>query len=323
MKSLVLSVSPNTSTDRISVVENFVPGEPSRTLFSFDQAGGSGAHATDIAQQLGGDTRTLVLLGSYNRDRWKVIAEQHHMPYDFVDIGVPNRSTFVLIDKHKGNIAEVIDAGPQVPADTGQKLFTLIESYLDQTGLLILSGSLPPGMAPDFYVQAIELARSYQVKCLVDASAAPLQHALKARPWAIKPNLYEFHQIVGTKTTTIQEHIQQLSRISDTIADVILLSLGQDGLLVAIKDNIWHLTAPNHGVTLPDTSAINTIGCGDALVGGFSYGYVRGQDVVESACWGVACSTATLGTFGVPAIDPDQVRELFKRIQVAAVLEKS
>ena len=43
MKSLVFSVSPNTSTDRISVVDNFVAGEPSRTVLSFDQAGGSGA----------------------------------------------------------------------------------------------------------------------------------------------------------------------------------------------------------------------------------------------------------------------------------------
>ena len=63
MKSLVLSVSPNTSTDRVSVVDGYVPGEPSRTLFSFDQAGGSGAHATGVVHELGGNARSIVLLG--------------------------------------------------------------------------------------------------------------------------------------------------------------------------------------------------------------------------------------------------------------------
>lgn len=323
MKSLVLSVSPNTSIDRISVVENFVAGEPVRTLFSFDQAGGSGAHATGIVQELGGDARSLVLLGGYNRDRWIATAQRQHMAYDYVDIGVPNRSTFVLIDKHKGNIAEVIDAGPQVPSDTGERLLDLMATYLDQTGLLVLSGSLPPGIDPDFYVHAIELARRHQVKCLVDASTAPLQHALETRPWAIKPNLFEFQQIVGVETTTVQEHIQELSRIAGKIAEVILLSVGKDGLLVATEDNMWHLTAPEHGITLPDSSAINTIGCGDALVGGFSYGYSRSQDVVESACWGVACSTVTLGTYGVPAVDPAQVQKMAEQIQVATVVAKS
>lgn len=323
MKSLVLSVSPNTSIDRISVVENFVAGEPVRTLFSFDQAGGSGAHATGIVQQLGGDACSLVLLGGYNRDRWLDAAQQQNMAYDYVDIGVPNRSTFVLIDKLKGNIAEVIDAGPQVPGQTGQRLLDLIESYLDRTGLLILSGSLPPGIKPDFYVHVIELARQYHVKCVVDASAAPLQHALETRPWAIKPNLFEFQQIVGVETTTVQEHIQQLSRIAGKIADVILLSVGKDGLLVATEGNMWHLTAPEHHITLPGSSAMNTIGCGDALVGGFCYGYSRSQDVLESACWGVACSTVTLGTYGVPAVDAAQVQDMANRIQVAAVVAKS
>ena len=164
MKSLVLSVSPNTSTDRVSVVERFVPGEPARSILSFDQAGGSGAHATGVVQELGGDSCSLVLLGSYNGERWIQAAQQQKMTYDYVKMDAPNRSTFVLIDKQRGNVAEIIDAGPHVSDDTAQQLLDLIEKYLDRTGLLILSGSLPPGIPDDFYVAAIQVARQYGVK---------------------------------------------------------------------------------------------------------------------------------------------------------------
>lgn len=319
MKSLVLSVSPNTSTDRVSVVERFVPGEPSRTILSFDQAGGSGAHATGVVEELGGKARSLVLLGSYNGERWIQAAQRQKIAYDYVRIDPPNRSTFVLIDKQRGNVAEVIDPGLQVGDDVAPRLLDLIEKYLEQAGLLILSGSLPPGIPDDFYVHAVRLAERYGVKSLVDATGIPLQHALKARPWALKPNLYEFHQIVGVETTSLSEHIEQLSRIVGVYADVILLSLGQEGLLVANQSNIWHLSAPPNQFTLPDSNGVNTCGCGDALVGGFSYHYVRSENILESASWGIACATVTLGTYGVPSCPVHQVRALVNQIKVVEI----
>lgn len=318
MKSLVLSVSPNTSTDRVSVVERFVPGEPARTILSFDQAGGSGAHSTGVVEELGGAACSLVLLGSYNGERWIEAAKRQNMTYDFVRMEAANRSTFVLIDKQRGNVAEVIDPGPRVGDHIAGELLTLIEKYLDRTGILILSGSLPPGIPDDFYVQAIQLARRYDVKTLVDASTAPLKHALTARPWAIKPNLYEFHQMIGRETTTVSAHIEALRQVVGVHADIVLLSLGKDGLLVGTNSEIWHLTAPAQRFTLPDSNAVNTVGCGDALVGGFCYEYVRNEDVLESACWGIACATVTLGNYGVPSCPPDQVRPLVEDIAVLA-----
>ncbi|MBN8639316.1 MAG: hypothetical protein J0M07_28615, partial [Anaerolineae bacterium] len=75
---------------------------------------------------------------------------------------------------------------------------------------------------------------------------------------------------------------------------------------------------PTERFTLPDSNAVNTVGCGDALVGGFCYQYVRSGNVLESACWGVACSTVTLGNYGVPSCPADQVRTLVEEIAVLA-----
>ena len=228
--------------------------------------------------------------GGYNRDRWIAAADEKGMAYDYVPIESPNRSTFVLIDRKDGNVAEIIDAGPQVPEDTASKLLACIESYLDQTALLILSGSLPPGIPDDFYVDAIALARKYGVKTLLDASKEPLKKALKVKPWAVKPNLLEFHQIVGVETKTVEEHIVQLSAIAPDIAEVVLLSLGSDGILVATDNQVWHLSIPQNNMSLPDSTAVNTTGCGDALVGGFSYAYVNGSDIIEKCPLGDSIS---------------------------------
>jgi 1-phosphofructokinase family hexose kinase len=320
MKSLVLSVSPNTSTDRVSVVENFIPGDPSRTILSFDQAGGSGAHATGVVQQLGGEACSLVVLGGHTRERWIAAAQQQQMNYDYVEISAPNRSSFVLLDTKQGNIAEVIDPGPEVDEDCARRLLEHIEPFLDRTAILILSGSLPPGIPDDFYAKSLRLAQRFGVKTLVDAHSEPMKQALVERPWAIKPNLPEFQQIVGRTTPTLDEQIEALSQVAGVQADIVLLSLGKNGLLVGTAEQIWHLTIPNHGVSLPNTSAVNTIGCGDALVGGFSYAYARTQDVLESARWGIAASTATLGTYGVPDCPPTLVKELVNKVLVTTAI---
>lgn len=320
MKSLVLSVSPNTSTDRISVVDNFIPGEPSRTVLSFDQAGGSGAHATGVVHQLGGESCSLVVIGSYNRERWIAAAQQQDMPYDEVVISVPNRSSFVLLDRKQGNIAEIIDPGPQVTPECASEILARLETHLPDTGILILSGSLPPGIPNDFYAQALRLARGYGVKTLVDAHSEPMKHALSEHPWAIKPNLFEFQQIVGYATPTLSDQISALRTIAGVQADVVLLSLGKEGLLVGNSEQIWHLAVPDHGVSLPGTDRMNTIGCGDALVGGFCYAYVQSQNVLEGAQWGIAASTATLGTYGVPDCPPELVKHLLSKVQVMTVV---
>ena len=130
-------------------------------------------------------------------------------------------------------------------------------------------------------------------------------------------------RVVGVETTTVSQHIEQLSRIVGVVADIILLSLGQDGLLVGTEANVGHLTAPDQRFTLPGSNAINTVGCGDALVGGFCHQYVRSENVLESACWGIACATVTLGNYGVPSCPVDQVSALVEDIGVIAVAPKS
>jgi 1-phosphofructokinase family hexose kinase len=293
-----------------------VAGEPARTILSFDQAGGSGAHATGVVHQLGGNACSLVLLGGYNGERWRTAAEARGMRYDYIDVSGVNRCNFVLIDTHAGNIAEIIDPGPPVDIGVTVRLLQLIERYIEDTGILILSGSLPPGIPEDFYVQAIELAKRYGVKTLVDSSSIPLHRAIGARPWALKPNLFEFQQMIGVETHHIDEHIQYLRGLVGTVAEVLLLSLGKDGLLVANSENIWHLTAPAHQHSLPNSSAVNTVGCGDAMVGGFSHHYVKSGDILQSACWGIAAATVNLGTYEVPSCPPEAVSALVPRIRI-------
>ncbi len=319
MRDLVLAVSPNTSTDRISVVRGFHPGATLRTRHSFDQAGGSGTHAAGVITQLGGASVAVAVIGGGNGRRWRMAAERQGIPAATVEIEQENRSSFVLIDEERGKVAEIIDPGPSLGSGDLAALAQLIEAWLPRASLLLLSGSLPPGVPDHLYARCTELARAVGVSTIVDAHSGPLAAAVKARPWLIKPNLEEFHQLVGASATTMPERIALLDDLAGEIAEVVLLSMEAEGALLAIEGACWQIEPPAKPVTLPGSDATNPVGCGDALVGAFCDRWLRSHDLVESARWGTAAAHVNLGQYEVPSCPPDEVARLVRQVEVRQI----
>lgn len=319
MRDLVLAVSPNTSTDRISVVRGFHAGATLRTRWSFDQAGGSGTHAAGVVTQLGGASTAIAVIGGGNGQRWRAAAAREGIPAAIVEIDQENRSSFVLVDEERGKVAEIIDPGPALGVGEVAALVRLIEEWLPRASLLLLSGSLPPGVPDDLYARCTTLARALGVPTVVDAHSAPLAAAAKARPWLIKPNLEEFHQLARVRSTTLAERIALLDDLAGEVAEVVLLSMEAEGALLAIDGACWRLEPPAEPVTLPNSTATNPVGCGDALVGAFCDRWLRTGDLIESARWGIAAAHVNLGQYEVPSCPPDEVARLVGQVHVRHV----
>jgi fructose-1-phosphate kinase PfkB-like protein len=107
-----------------------------------------------------------------------------------------------------------------------------------------------------------------------------------------------------------------LRRLVETTVENVMLSMEAEGVLLATPDGIWHLLPPTQPVTLPDSEAINPVGCGDALVGAFCHHWVKSRDLIESARWGVAAAHVNLGTYEVPSTPRDAVRRFATQVAV-------
>jgi len=319
MSGTIVTVSPNTSTDRIAIVDGFAVGGTCRTVRSFDQAGGSGAHAASVVVELGGEALAIVAIGGGNGDRWRHAAERQDLPAATVDLRCENRSSFVLVDRTLGKIAEIVDPGPEVEPDEAEALLRIVTDHLPGAALLVLSGSLPPGVPEDFYADCIARARGVGKQVLVDAHSAPMRAALAARPWMIKPNLDELHQIMGVAASTMAERIAALRHLVATTVDNVLLSMEAEGVLLATAEGIWRLLPPPEPVTLPGSRGINPVGCGDALVGAFCHHWVGSGDMVESARWGLAAAHVNLGKYEVPSSPLADVRRMTGQVTVEPV----
>jgi 1-phosphofructokinase family hexose kinase len=313
---MIITVSPNVALDRVHVVRGFQPGKQSRALFEFLQPGGSGVHASSVIQSLGGESTALGLLGGHVGELWKTEADKRGLIHDMVSIPNETRESFCLIDLDQGSVVESVEDGQRVNPDVKDAILDRLKIYLPSADLLILSGSLPPGIPIEIYSEMIEMARHYHVQTLADIHSKPLRAALPFKPWLIKPNLIEFHQLIGFDTNTINERVQASRAFCKETNIALALSMAADGLLLTNSEEQYLLKPPDLRMHLPDGAGQNVIGCGDALVGALAYEYCRSKDILAAARLGLAAAHVNLSTFGVPEIDAAKVRDLFEQIQI-------
>jgi 1-phosphofructokinase family hexose kinase len=312
---MIVTVSPNTALDRVRVIRGFQAGKQSRAQIEFLQPGGSGVHASSVIQALGGESIALGLLGGHLGELWKNEADRRGLIYDMVSIPAETRESFCLIDLDQGSIVENVDKGPTVSREIRDALLARLEIHLPNAKLLILSGSLPPGIPVEIYSDMIKMAKHYNVQTLADIHSEPLRLALPFKPWLIKPNLAEFHELIGHESHTLAERLHASRDFCRETGITLALSMSEAGLLMSTPDEQHLLPPPSIKMHLPGGRGQNVIGCGDALVGALAYEYCRSRDILAAAKLGVAAAHFNLSTFGVPEIEAEQVGELLGYIQ--------
>ena len=316
---MIITVSPNVALDRVRVIHGFQPGKQSRALLEFVQPGGSGVHASTVIQSLGGESIALGLVGGHTGELWKAEADRRGIVYDMVSISSETRESFCLVDLDQGSVVESVVEGPRVTTDAKDKLLAQLELYLPKAELVILSGSLPLGIPVDIYADMIDLAKHHSVPTLADIHSGPLRKALSSKPWMIKPNLSEFHELIGRATADIPELIEATHDLCQNTGITLALSMSANGLLLTTFDKQWLLAPPPIRMQLPEGTGQNVIGCGDALVGAIAFEYCRSHDLLAAAALGLAAAHFNLGTFGVPEIQADQVKELVRHVQINTI----
>jgi fructose-1-phosphate kinase PfkB-like protein len=130
--------------------------------------------------------------------------------------------------------------------------------------VLAISGSLPPGAPATLLPLLIGTARDAGVPVIVDTSGPGLLHAADAGASVLKPNAAELVEATG-----ITDPVDGARSLIERGVDLVLLSLGADGMLAVTASDVLHarLDAPLAG---------NPTGAGDAGVAACAVLYADG-----------------------------------------------
>ncbi len=175
--------------------------------------------------------------------------------------------------------------------------------------LLLLSGSLAPGVPVTFYRDCVALATSAGVRTIVDAAGEPLGKALAAKPFVVKPNRSELARTLGRS-------IESDAQLREAIADLIsmgptwaVVTLGRDGAIVSDGREFWR-------VNVPTIEPVSAIGSGDSFAAGLAAGIARGQTVPEAVRLAAACGVANALTERAGHLSRESVDQFLSQIEL-------
>src|SRR3954447_6923042 len=306
----MLIAGPNLTIDRTGTLDDLRPGAVLRFRSMEVTPGGKGLNVARAARALGAPA----LLVGFVPGRIGAAAAEMIAAEELELRGVPAsgelRSTTIVMEP-TGRTTVINEPGPQLGPGEWDAYEAAIASGLEGHGVLVCSGSIPPGAPKGAYGRLVELARARGAAAGVDGSGAALSEALGARPDAILPNLGEAEQILGGGTA---EDV-------DAAADARPRALAAAAALVQRGAAAAVVTAAAAGAALVDgersewlpapvVTVRNPIGAGDAFAAGFAAALERGADLREAARAAIAAGAASVEHPLAGRLDPARAAQL-------------
>jgi 1-phosphofructokinase family hexose kinase len=248
--------------------------------------GGKGFNVSRLLVSLGSSSVAVGFAGGRSGELLRDGLNSLGIETDFVWIDGETRTNVSIVSQLDNRYIKANEPGPVVSPESQEQLLEKIRVLAKQGDWWVLAGSLPPGVPDTIYARMIEILRERGAQAILDTSGSALKHGCKARPFLVKPNAYEAHQLTGLPVGTPEEIAAAAAAILEMGPEHIVTSLGKDGAMLLEDGQAWIAKSPK-------IEERNPIGAGDSMVGGLVWGLQQNLSLREALRWGVACGAAT------------------------------
>lgn len=269
---MILTVTLNPSVDISYPLDCLALDTVNRVAHVSKTAGGKGLNVTRVLAEAGQSVVATGFIGGKLGDFVIHQLQEQGIFNQFFKIKGETRNCIAIL--HEGMQTEILEAGPYIDVDEAEGFLNHMSIIAKQFDVLTLSGSLPKGLAANYYQDLITMARAYGLKVVLDCSGAPLKAVLasKDKPTVIKPNLEELEALLGEAITLDEERL--VSLLSQPLfegIEWIIISLGAQGAFAKHHNRFYR-------VSIPKINVANPVGSGDATVAGIAWALGEGDD---------------------------------------------
>ncbi|MCX2715605.1 1-phosphofructokinase family hexose kinase [Mycolicibacterium sp. J2] len=306
---VILTLTMNPALDVTVEADRVQPTDKIRCRAERYDAGGGGVNVARFAHAMGADVLAVLTVGGPTGKHVVELIDAASVPNVPVAVQGITRQSLTVNEGATGQQYRFVLPGPVLTAGEQRRCLDLLADAAAPADFVVASGSLPPGVAPDFYQRVADICRGRNARLVVDTSGGGLTQ-LTSGVFLLKPSVRELRECVGRPLDCETEQVAAARGLIDAgRAEVVVVSLGAEGVLVVTARESSRLSA------MPVT-AVSGVGAGDALVAGVVVGLARGWPLPTAVRYGIAAATAKLGTPGTSAFSRAEVDCLFDGFDV-------
>ncbi len=290
-------------------MNGFALGKEHRVVSCQVAAGGKGINVSRGLRNFGIATLATGFVGGA---AGKLITESlaaEGIGQQFVPVRGESRTNLTVIDQKTRTHTRFLEDGPNVTVEELKAFKFRLVRLLKKSDWVVFSGRGVSGAGKDFYRQWVQLAHRHQCQPILDTSGEDLRCGLKAKPFLIKPNQEEAEFIFEKKLNSPARLKAALRFFHQQGARIAIISLGAEGAVAFDGQALVKATPPR-------IRPLNTVGCGDAMVAGFLFAWLKKYDFVTALRFAVAAGTANTFSRIPGGVTLARARAIFKRVKI-------
>lgn len=307
----VVTVTMNPALDKSTSTHHVTPEDKLRCHALRIDPGGGGINVARAIHKLGGEALALYVAGGMNGQVLQNLLQAEQLHERRLPLAQETRESFTVVEETTTRQYRFNLPGPQLSDAEWQGAIETLAALEPKPKYVVASGSLPPGVPEDFYVQLAERVAGWSPRLIVDTSGRPLQRLVDqcAQVYMIKPNLGELAALIGRELEDDDDIVAAAREMMARCAiEVLVVSLGAAGVLTITGQQATFVRAP----TVPIRSKI---GAGDSTVAGMTLGLMRGLPLLEAVRFGVAAGAAAVMAQGTGLCRREDAERLYAQMQ--------
>lgn len=306
---MTVTVTLSPSIDKTAVVCGFDIDKVNRAESIRLDPGGKGINVSLALASLGEKT----VAAAFEFEESQIIAEslkRARAGYEAVECGGRIRTNLKIFDSKTQKTIELNEQNPRVGEEKVAELIKRCKKLSASADILVLSGSVPPGVSSDIYYRLAKEAREAnpELKVVLDCEGEALKNGFKASPYLIKPNVDELEKTFGA---TLKSEDDIISICRDIIAEygvkAVLVSAGKNGAMIITEETA--ISRPAVEIT-PKSAQ----GAGDAMVAGACAAISRGLGAADILEYGLCAAAGAVELEGTAFCQKERFEELLRSL---------
>ncbi|MBM2577116.1 hexose kinase [Jannaschia sp. Os4] len=311
----ILTVTVNPALDLSTEAPAVVPDRKLRCSEPLVHPGGGGVNVSRAIHNLGGRSRALLAFGGPTGQALVDLIRAEGLTPEPLGVAHPTRQSVSVRDAATGLQYRFMLPGPpwsDLDADAAR---AALLAAVKPGALVIPSGSLPPGLGVEFFLDLVPLIAAKGGRMILDTSGDALIQAARAKAGlhVLRMDTVEAEELCGRHLTSVEEIAEVTSDIRNAgAAEIVMVAAGADGNVIDTGD--WRgLCRP------PVVVAHSKIGAGDSFVGAFAMALARGDDPVTACAWGTAAAASAVREVGTRLCQKADTERFFGQVTRTAL----
>ncbi len=306
----ILTVTLNPALDLETRIPELVPGDKLRCSPPRRDPGGGGINVARAVAILGGEATAAVAVGGPIGQDLLDRLQGPGVRTAALPAPGDTRENLSVIEEKTGDQYRFIFPGPTWSQSHLETAEARLLPLVGPGDLVVLSGSLPPGLAPSSLVELAKVVCDVGGDVVCDTSGAALAEIARAglNLRVLRMDSAEAEELTGRDLASREESAAAAADLVEAgAAEIAIIARGPDGSVLATAEERWF--AP--GAKVP---VVSVTGAGDSFVAAATLALSRDLSLADVLRWGVSSASAAVTT---------QATELCDRAAFEAILAET